>query len=247
MNPKTAQFVQACAKYQVFPWIVSQTGAFRNSENSIDQVIWQNTDHLVFRSEDPELLNKLAHNFAGVYEPYMTKEIKFVPRQTQYGWETVDYESFTERDKGAGSVTTGQRERPLIYRWYERVVKYFHPNEQAELLKKTISRLKTGMCISKIEGEIDVWTLPFVEVDDELSKELNEESLRWLRGGRSSNSSRDTYSQTHWQPNTSTATSNTSNSQSRPSNVISEHWSQVEISTLSRWLWPENEESSSTD
>lgn len=246
MNPKVAMFIQSGAKYGVFPWIISQTGTWDNEQYKVDAVIWQNSDHLVFRSDCPELLQKLGKDLAACYDPHMPKEIKLVPRIQQYGWEAVDTESLTKRNKGE-SVTTGRRDRAVYFRWWDKIVSYFHLSEQEALLKSAISRLKTGMCISKIEAEIDTWRIPLVDVDDE-TEELNEESLRWLRDDKGSQTLEDdTFSPMSRPSIISGNSSSTSRRHERQFNEISGHWSNVQISTLSGWLWPENDGSNSTE
>ncbi len=198
------------------------------------------------------VLDIAVRDLAAVFDPYYVKRYVQTFRQANAGFEEYESESIRKKDK---SKTISNRERPIYREWIETKEEFMGIHEQAQLLKKAITRLRVAQCITKIEGDIETFQFPNLEKwienlrlhrrdhrNDQILSELDQwkvrvEELSWQE--RVDNTS----SQMNKQFGSAGITSNTSSHPSRQSNATSGHWSEVNISTLSGWLWPESEES----
>ncbi|MEL7499779.1 MAG: hypothetical protein AAFN77_19405 [Planctomycetota bacterium] len=198
------------------------------------------------------VLEIAVRDLAAVFDPYYVKRYVETFRQANAGFEEYESESIRKEDK---SKTISNRERPVYREWIETKEEFMGIHEQAQLLKKAITRLKVAQCITKIDGDIETFQFPNLEQwienlrlhrrdhrNDQILRELDQWKVRvdeitWQT------SANDTFSQTSKPSESAGNTSNTSSHQSRPSSETSGHWSEIRVSTLQGWLWPVSEES----
>jgi len=108
MNPRIAQSIQSQEKQNLAYAIISQTGYWPDDNYPITNVIWQNTNHLFFRCESPDVLEKIAKDFSTLYDPTLVKKRQFRYRQAIRGFEQFSTESITEREKGKRTSKSDQ-------------------------------------------------------------------------------------------------------------------------------------------
>lgn len=263
VSPKLAQAMQSMNKYGLYFVLITQEPKFNDEVYPVTTVVSQNSDHFIFRANSDIVLDWCARDLVGLYDPHMVKRTTMNFRQEWRGYEGYDAESET-KSKSGKSETSSYRERPIYKDWFETREDYYNLHEQQALLKKAISRLPVGLCITKIGGEIDTFQFPeinhWVRNLGEHRREKHSYDYigpdkykvdirdRWsIEKNSSQTSPRDMSSQMSNSSKSQTSTSGTSKSPSRPSKEISGHWSKVEISTLSEWLWPESDENDSTE
>ena len=176
VSPKVAQAIQSMEKYGVAFGIACQEPMWPNENYPVTEVVMQNTNHVWFNCNSPNVLDLAARDLAGLFDCYFVKRTRDQYRQVVRGFEEYDTESETFRKKG-GSKTVGKRERAIYHSWVERIEDYMSLQEQANLLKEVISEFKPGECIAKIDGEIDTFYFP------ELNQWIGEQQEKKLRIG----------------------------------------------------------------
>ena len=250
--PLIAQSIQSHQKYGIAFCIICQEPQWDNTNYPVTDVVMQNTDHLWFRSNAASVIENAVKDLAAIFDPYLIKRKRNTFRQAVRGYEWVDTESVTKRENDE-SVTSGRRERPIYHSWTERHDDYMPLNEQAALLGQVIAELNPGECIAKVGGEIDCFSLPEIKTsmtDKGANSIYDRKSKKWpyLNVKKHSNDyAEDTASPTS-KPSTRLPTIYpTSNNRKKQSNGTSGHWANVEISSLSEWLWPEPDGGKSGD
>ena len=176
LNLKIANAVQAMEKYGISFSIICQVPDWDTPDKKITKILMQNSNHLWYASNSESVLDIIADDLAGLFDPYYIKRIRQSLRQIVNGFKSVDTESITKRTKGE-SITSGQRDRNAYYRWIESTEDFMSIHEQRQLLKIVVSELGPGQCLSKCDGEIDYFSIP------ELSTWITEKREERLRAG----------------------------------------------------------------
>ena len=217
LSPMICKQLIAVRKFGIAFWIVGQTGTWYSPEFDVTETIFASCNLCIGRTSSPYLTDRLLKYFSSLLTPQLIKRIRYSYRQVVRGYEPIGYESVTSRKSGE-SVTTGQRERPIHFGYYEKHIDEYSLMEKKEILRSVFSSLRPGEFIVRINGEVSFMRFPLCKATKTSSQNLvNEMYLRPL--------------------SESNASALKVKTPSRPFNDTAEIWRSLSDSVLLEYLW----------